>query len=261
MAPDSTWRGVAVAIAVALCAGGAPAADDRGAEEDRRTLGSDPSEIVSRLEVRNEYLGFSGGGHSNATILRGDWAPTRWLLGRLELPIVTADTEEYGTDAGLGDVLVGARAKRTLGERWSLLGEMAFILDTARSDALGSGRHAVAPFGVVVWKPTLDWILGLQYGWVGSFAGDDEREKIRESAIRPQVLYHLPRGFWVLADPRIYLDHVDGTQVAFFPEGEVGNVLTRHVEVWLRGGGNVTGAGREEREGWKAEVGVRYLFE
>jgi len=261
MEARTAWRRVLLAASLALCAGRAAAAERPGAEEDRRVVGSDPSEIVSRLEIRNEYLGLPGSGHSNATILRGDWAPTHWLLGRVELPIVTAETEEGETDAGLGDVLLGMRAKRQLGERWSVLGEMAFILDTAGSDALGSGRHSVAPFGVAVWKPTPDWILALQYGWVGSFAGDEERERISESAIRPQVLYHLPRSFWLLADPRIYVNHVEGTHVAFFPEAEFGNVVARHVEVWVRGGGNVAGAGREEREGWKAEVGVRYLFD
>ena len=46
-----------------------------------------------------------------------------------------------------------------------------------------------------------------------------------------------------------------------FLEGEFGKVLTPGVEVWLRGGGNVTGeTGREERQGWKAEGGIRYLL-
>jgi hypothetical protein len=49
--------------------------------------------------------------------------------------------------------------------------------------------------------------------------------------------------------------------VAFFPEAEFGKVLRRHVEAWVRGGGNVAGEGRAEREGWAAEAGVRYLFD
>lgn len=258
----SVWRGVLGAVLATVLAGDRPASgEEADAGEDRRVLGSDPSEIVSRLELRNEYLRLPEDGHSNATVFRGDWAPTDWLLGRVEIPLVTADTEELGSDTGLGDVLVGLRGKLPLAERWSLIGEMAAILDTAASDALGSGYHVVAPFGVLVWKPAPAWILGLQYGWFGSVGGEHEREAIRESAIRPQVLYHFPRGFWFLADPRIYVNHVEGANVSFFPEAELGNVLTRHVEAWVRGGGNATGHGREEREGWKAEVGIRYLFD
>ncbi len=41
-------------------------------EEDCRFKGSEPSEIISRLEIRNGYLGFSNGGHLNQAYLRGD---------------------------------------------------------------------------------------------------------------------------------------------------------------------------------------------
>jgi hypothetical protein len=258
----AAWHGLVVALLAALCAGWAPAAaEEPETDEDQRTLGSDPSEIVSRIEIRNEYLALPEGGHSNATIFRGDWAPTDWMLGRVEIPLVTADTEEFGSDVGMGDMLIGLRGKRRLGERWSVLGELAFVLDTAGSDALGSGHNAVSPFAVVVWKPSPAWILGLEYRWLGSFDGESDREAIRESEIRPQALRHLPRGFWLLADPRIYVNHVGGNTVAFFPEVEFGKVLARHVELWVRGGGNVAGGGREEREDWVAEMGVRYLFD
>ncbi len=262
MKPPTRTRGLGgVLLAVILAVACPAAAEEPDTGEDRRTLGSDPSEIVSRIEVRNEYLSLPEDGHSNATIFRGDWAPTDWMLGRIEIPLVAADTEEFGNDVGMGDLLVGIRGKLRLGERWSLIGEMAAILDTAASDALGSGHNVVAPFGVVVWKPSPEWILGLEYQWFGSVGGGHDRETIRESSIRPQALYHFPYGFWFLADPRIYLNHVEGTHVTFFPEGEFGNVVARHVEVYIRGGGNAAGGGRNEREGWVAEAGVRYLFD
>ena len=234
--------------------------DEEQVVPDRRVLGSDPSEIVSRLEVRNEYL-HDAEGHADTTIFRGDWAPADWILGRVEIPLVSAKSEELGSTTGLGDVLVGLRGKKRLAEEWSVLAEMAAYLDTATADELGAGLSVLAPPGVVVWKPSPPWILGLQYQWFGSVGGGDGLETIRESAFRPQVLWHLPRGFWLLADPRIYVNHVEGTQVAFFPTGEFGNVVAEHVEVWIRGGGNATGGGRLERTGWGAEAGVRYLFD
>jgi hypothetical protein len=247
-------------LVVLLLVNLAARAADAGEEDGRRTKGSDPSEIVSRLEVRNEYLDLPEGGHSDATVFRGDWAFARHFLGRLEIPLVTAKTE-HGAATGMGDLFVGLRGKLELSERWSLLGEMSFAFDTAAADVLGTGRTQAEPFGVVVWKPAPAWVLGLQYQWIGSIDGSSDREAIRESVIRPQALWHLPEGFWVFADPRIYLDHHQGGDVAFFPEGEVGNVVTEHVELWVRGGGRVTGDGREERLGWKAEAGVRYLFD
>lgn len=255
-------RFVAGWLAAGLVLGRIAGAEEPDAGDSRRVVGSDPSEIVSRLEIRNEYLGLSGGGHSNATIFRGDWAPTDWILGRIEIPLVATESEEHGSDVGLGDLLIGVRGKARLGERWSLIGEMAAVLDTAASDLLGAGSNLLAPQGVLVWKPSRAWILGLQVQWLGSLGGGGgENEQIRETAIRPQALYHLPYGFWILADPRIYVDSVEGTRVAFFPEGELGNVVAQHVEVWIRGGGNAAGDGREERLGWVAEAGIRYLFD
>lgn len=250
-------------------------AEEHGETEDRRVLGSDPSEIVSRIEIRNEYLHVTGG-WSDATILRGDWAPTRWILGRLEIPLVAAGGEHAGAEFGLGDLLVGVRGKIEPAERWSFVAEMAGVLDTATSPSLGTGTSLLAPQAVIVWKPSPPWILGLQVQWLASVGGTSEAidvepvaategasaaEKIRETAFRPQALWHLPHGFWLLADPRIYVDHVDDTRTLFFPTGEFGNVVARHVEVWVRGGGRAAGEGREERSGWVAEAGVRYLFD
>lgn len=261
MPPSNPSRGAAALLFLALLARGGPAAAEPDAGADRRVLGSDPSEIVSRLEVRNEYHGEPGGGYADATIFRGDWAPSDWLLGRVEVPVVAVGGGESGRDAGLGDILVGVRGKVPLGERWSLVAEMAAFLDTASSEELGAGMNVVAPLGVAVWKPSPAWILALQYQWFGSVGGGDGREPIRESSIRPQALRHLPHGFWVLLDPRIYVNHADGAAVSFFPELEIGDVVARHVEIWCRGGGNAAGDGRDERLGWIVEAGVRYLFD
>ena len=268
--PSGGWTAASLAALLGLLgllASGLPAfaerqevADEDDVVSDRSVLGSDPSEIVSRLEVRNEYLR-DAEGYADTTIFRGDWAPADWILGRVEIPLVSAKSEELGRATGLGDVLLGLRGKVRLGEKWSALAEMAAYLDTATADELGAGLNVLAPQGVVVWKPSPPWILGLQYQWFGSVGGGDGLETIRESAFRPQVLWHLPRGFWLLADPRIYLDHVEGTRVAFFPTGEFGKVVAAHVEVWVRGGGNAAGGGRLERTGWGAEAGVRCLFD
>ena len=74
-------------------------------------------------------------------------------------------------------------------------------------------------------------------------------------------LYHLPHGYWFWLDPKIYLNHEQRNSTAFVLESEFGKVITSTVEVWLRGGGNVAGEdGKDEHLGWKAEAGIRYLF-
>jgi hypothetical protein len=234
-------------------------------QEDWKVKGSDPSEIISRLEIRNEYLGLPDGGHLDQTYLRGDYAPTKNIVFRLDLPLADGSRENSGNHFGMGDLILGGRGKLELTENLSwMLGTM-FILDTASNEVLGTGWNQIVPGTYLVWKPSRQWILSVGYEYAASFGGSDNSElkKISESLFRPGALYHLPKGFWLWLDPKIYVNHEQESDTAFVLEGEFGKVVTANVEVWLRGGGNVAGgeAGREERLGWKAEAGIRYLFE
>ncbi len=104
------------------------------------TIGSDPSEIVSRLEIRNEYLGLSNDGHLDQTYLRGDYAPTENIVFRLDVPLADGSSENLGSHFGMGDLILGGRGKLELSENLSWILGTNFILDTASNEVLGSGR-------------------------------------------------------------------------------------------------------------------------
>ena len=240
----------------------ATAEHSEASEEDWKVKGSDPSEIISRVEIRNEYLGLPDGGHLNQSYLRGDYAPTENIVFRLDLPLADGSREDHASHFGMGDLILGARGKLELTENLSWLLGTNFILDTASNEVLGTGWNQIVPATYLVWKPSRQWILSVGYEYAASFGGDSERESISGSLFRPGALYHLPKGYWLWLDPKIYVNHEQGNNTAFVLEGEFGKVVTANVEVWLRGGGNVAGeTGREERLGWKAEAGIRYLFE
>jgi hypothetical protein len=231
-------------------------------EEDLMTIGSDPSEIVSRLEIRNEYLGLSNNGHLDQIYLRGDYAPTENIVFRLDVPLADGSSENLGSHFGMGDLILGGRGKLELSENLSWILGTNFILDTASNEVLGSGKNQIVPATYLVWKPYRQWILSVGYEYAASFGGDSEREVISGSLFRPGALYHLPKGYWFWLDPKIYVNHEKGNDTAFVLEGEFGKVITPNIEIWLRGGGNVAGDdGREEHLGWKAEAGIRYLFQ
>ena len=222
--------------------------------------GSDPSEIISRLEFRNEYVDEPEGAYKNSSIFRGEYAfDDLWLL-RTEIPLVASEHYEYGSQFGLGDMTLGARGKIVLPKQFSIILGVDFILDTAEEELLGTGKNQIVPQIAGVWKPDEKWILSLQYWYFKSFSGDGGRENINEMLIRPQALYHLPRGFWVLLDPKIYVNQENGNDALFYLEGEFGKVLNKNYELWLRGGGHITGHGKEELRSWKAEAGIRYLW-
>ena len=240
----------------------ATAGNSQAGQEDLMTIGSDPSEIVSRLEIRNEYLGLSNDGHLNQTYARGDYAPTENMVFRLDVPLADGSTENLGSHFGMGDLILGSRGKLSFSEKLSWILGTNFILDTASNEVLGSGRNQIVPATYLVWKPSRKWIVSVGYEYAASFGGDSEREKISQSLFRPGALYHLPKGYWFWLDPKIYVNHEQGNNTVLFLESEFGKVITSGVEVWLRGGGNVVGEdGKEEHMGWKAEAGIRYLFQ
>ena len=233
-------------------------------QEDWQVKGSDPSEVISRLELRNEYLDLPDGGHLDQIYLRGDYAPTENIVFRLDVPLADGAKETLASHFGMGDLILGGRGKLALSDNLSWLLGTNFILDTPSNKVLGSGWNQIAPLTYLVWKPSRKWIISMGYEYAASFGGNDnnQQEKISESLIRPGALYHMPYGFWLWLDPKIYVNHQQGSDTALVLEGEFGKVVASNVELWLRGGGNVAGAaGREERLGWKAEAGIRYLFE
>lgn len=224
------------------------------------TYGSDPSEIVTRLEFRNEYIDLPDNGYLNSAFFRGDYAFNEFWLVRAEIPVAAGETHTFSSDLGLGDVILGTRGKVDLAEHWSLVFGTDFIINSATGDAIGTGKDQFVPYVVGVWKPDEKWVLGLHYWYYDSFSGDADRENISESMIRSTALYNFPHGFWFVLDPRIYINHEHNNETVFFLEGEFGKVIHKHYELWLRGGGHVTGEGREERLGWKAEIGIRYIW-
>ena len=233
---------------------------DNHEKTDDITYGSDPSEIISRLEFRNEYVALPEDGYLNSSIFRADYAPNEFWMVRTEIPLVAGKNHEFGSDFGLGDITLGARAKVQLAEQFSLVFGGDFIIDTASGDALGTGKNQFVPSLVGVWKPDDKWILGIHYWYYDSFGGDSSREDISESMIRPTVLYNFPHGYWLLLDPKIYINHEHESETALYLEGEFGKVIHKNYELWLRGGGHVAGDGREERLGWMAEVGIRFIW-
>jgi hypothetical protein len=180
---------------------------EAGQEQDWTVKGSDPSEIISRLEICNEYLGLSNDGHLNQTYLRGDYAPTENMVFRLDVPLADGSSEDLGSHFGMGDLLLGGRGKLELSENLSWLLGTNFILDTASNEVLGSGWNQIIPATYMVWKPSRQWILSMGYEYAASFGGNNsEREKISESLIRPGALHHLPKGFWFWLDPKTYVN-------------------------------------------------------
>jgi hypothetical protein len=95
----------------------------------------DPTDFRTRLDFRNRYLAPQSGGHRDLLTSRLDYAFSKTLAIRIDLPYVHSDLNNPRTapDTGVGDLSarVNYRALRT--ENYALVVGSEFQFDTAAS--------------------------------------------------------------------------------------------------------------------------------
>lgn len=228
--------------------------------DNRRTKGSNPQEMVSRLELRYEYLDLPAGEYLNQLYFRGDYAFNEKMAVGVQLPVAFGGDETTGTQSGIGDIAMGGRNKLTFGESMAWITGVDLWFDTASHGTLGAGWNQVVPNMALTYWPNRRLLVWAMYKYTGSFGDGRDKPPISESLIQSGGLYNFPGGYWLLLTPGVALNHEESDQASLFLEGEVGKVVAPGVELWMRGGDHLFGIGRDERMGWKAETGIRYLF-
>lgn len=71
-----------------------------------------------------------------------------------------------------------------------------FLFPTATDTALGSGKWAAGPTGVIL-RQSGPWTYGLLANHLWSFAGDDDRPEVNQTFLQPFVAHNNKHGFGV----------------------------------------------------------------
>ncbi len=217
----------------------------------------DPTDFRSRLEFRTEHQRTRDDGSRNLVFPRLDYALSKELAFRVELPFVSETPKTQPSDSGLGDLLgrVVYRAARGEGYAWVVGGEI--VLDTA-SGGLGAETNIVSPLTFMsIDVPKYKSVLFpfYQYSFnVGS--GPD----ISVSLIRTSVLTKWPQRYYSFAEPTLYVDHERGWRGAGTFEIEVGKFVSSDVAIWARPGIGIRKHALPQIYDWNFEVGVRFFL-
>ena len=173
-----------------------------------------------------------------------------------ELPILRYSGR--GTsDNGIGDMTVRGRAQHTWG-RHTLIGAAEFLLPTATEDSLGAQQY------------TFDPILGYVYSFGHNVFGalvakqfislhntdPDFAPDINQGQYRVLLGYASNNGWWVLADPQVWVNYETGRQ-EFLAELELGTMLNKTTGVWVRAGHRL--GGNWTRADWTILMGIRFM--
>ncbi len=223
----------------------------------------DPSDFFTSFQVRNEYRSQQSGAEINLFRPQFDYAFSRSLQARVEVPIVYVNPAdpEVDRETGLGDILLRGSFRAARGKGYAVVAAMELTLDTATDPATGLGKYLLGPLVFAsIEVPPLRTRLFPFYQQVFSIAGDVNRREVNYASIRPAlILTKWPNRWYTVIDPNFFIDFERDNKSGMTLELEVGRAVTGNVIVWGRPGIGVYGDIPLVYD-WSFEGGVRYYF-
>lgn len=221
----------------------------------------DPSNVVTRIELFNEYQTRTDGSAANVTTVRGIMAVGKRFTTRLDIPYIhLPKTNSQEATVGIGDIsarLLGYKLLQS--KRSAMLASVEMSFPTAQSPLLGFGRYLVTPviaFSTLL--PKQKAILAITYQEYFSFGGDESRGHIRWARVQ---MYHIKpwsKRIWTLILPEYYYDYASGGS-SMNIEVAMNYRMSNRLAIWLKGGAGLFGD-HPARYAWTIEPGLRFLI-
>ena len=167
--------------------------------------GTNPLNLQHAVSLSNDFASLPDGLYINRTVYR--WTvPVAARRGAvtLELPLATGNVTGR-TEMAFADVAASAVWTPWLGPRFGLLAGIDTTWNTATNEALGSGRHTVAPFARGVFTPSPKTVLGVRYAHQRS-VGDGLGPDINQGRIGVSALWLPTPLMWIAVEPEGILD-------------------------------------------------------
>lgn len=171
-----------------------------------------------------------------------------------EVPIKRFESRDSSKN-GIGDILVSASAikkeeKLSFGTTWE------FYLPAAKYDELGAGKWQFSPAVFAEYEIVPQVFFALGYKHYVSVAGPSSRNDINKGRIRTMAAYISDHNWWVLFDPKYYMDYEDNSD-EFIIEIETGIMLFDEISMYLKPGWHAGGS--DKSMDWSVSFGVKLL--
>lgn len=222
----------------------------------------DPSDMKSRIDVRNEYRENQGGGYTNYLIPRFEFALSRSFSLRLETPLITSAASSSSlrdTDAGYGDTRLEGRYRIFRTDNWRAILGVGGIFKTADEETLGTGKDSMVISLLGFGK--IGGFLGFPYiEHVSDVTGYSDRDPISYSIIKPMFMKVLRDKKYVFVDPAFIVDHENSDRLGINFEIEYGKLFSKRLMAYIKPGAGVHGDKMHQVFDWNIETGFRYFF-
>lgn len=240
------------------------------AEDDNQTTrdapasnGSSPVDLITRIEMKYQFQNFASGYMHGVPVIRVDYAFSKALGVRIDLPILHFDSKIRGqqNETGIGDIVTSMTFVKMVSKRFIFGVVPRFDFPTATASALGSGKYSFKPTVAGLTPVAKGLAFGTALEYRISFAGDRNRADLHELSIKPLFLKSFLsgplKGFYANPQLEVIVDFETNNRTTWQGAVHMGKVLTKNVVVFWIPTFHVAGT---KRESFKFEAGFRYLF-
>jgi len=226
-----------------------PNADDK--------TGTNPLNIQTTVVVLNEFRSLPDELFNNQSRYRYVIpVARRRMSARVDIPIVASNVTGR-TEAAFGDLDFGWSWIPWIERSHGVLAGVDTTWNTSTNDALGRGRHTVAPFVQMVFLPSPTTTISAGYEQRQSVGGDRNRLDVSEGMATLRLTWLPVPAMWIIAEPRILMDYErDNTSGQI--DVEWGRLLFGGVGTYIRPGVGL-GSPRARSFDWALQVGFRVI--
>ena len=132
--------------------------------------------------------------------LNQDWL----IVSRTILPVIYQPplSVESANRFGFGDLNPQFFFVPKNNSKWTWGVGPVFLLPTATSNSLGTGKWGIGPTAVVVYT-SAPWVIGALANNIWSVAGDSDRANVSQFLLQPFINYNLADGWYLVTSPII----------------------------------------------------------
>lgn len=225
------------------------------------TFGTDPTETVTRFELRNDWQRRHDGAEADILTARLDVGLFERFLFRADIPGAHVSPNGASSDAGIGDMRAQLGWRAFEDPLLSMYFGLGFVLNTAAEDSLGDGWNQIVP--MVAASGSLPEIRSRLFETIEhfvSFSGDGDRTGIANTKTQVRLMTEWSDTIWTQAGGTFVIDWKSGEQTGLALDLEIGHMLGKNVGVWIRPGFRVFGEDIPGIDDWSVQVGLRWLL-
>lgn len=174
----------------------------------------------------------------------------------IEVPLMRRDGNNQGLN-GLGDILLATNYTGEIRKQFLYGLQLELKTPTASKTELGCGRFEISPAAFLEYSFLDGFFIAGGIKYYHSFWGNSDRAIINKMRIRTNFGYISPTDWWLIVDPKLYMDFENHARKELYLEFEAGFMFRGNVAFYLKPGFHA--AGSWHSQDWNMQLGIKFF--